>query len=140
MPDTPPPQSSIILYQTEDGRTRIQCRFEDETIWLTQALIAELFQITVPTVNEHLKGIFTEGEPAPEPTIREFRIVRSEGARQVSREIEHYSLPAIAEDEACERATCKEFLQVRQLSCPEIPNNWPGIHQYLSLQIIETSL
>ena len=44
MPDNQPPQSSIILYQTEDGRTRIQCRFENETIWLTQALIAELFQ------------------------------------------------------------------------------------------------
>ena len=44
MPENEPPRSSIILYQTEDGRTRIQCRFEDETIWLTQALIAELFQ------------------------------------------------------------------------------------------------
>ncbi|MBI5672309.1 MAG: virulence RhuM family protein [Nitrospirae bacterium] len=90
-----PPQTSILLYQTEDGRTRIQCRFEDETIWLTQALLAELFQVTVPTVNEHLKGIYTEAELAPEATIRKFRIVRSEGARQVTREVEHYSLPAI---------------------------------------------
>ena len=89
------PQSSIILYQTRDGRTRIQCRFENETIWLSQALIAELFQVSVPTVNEHLKGIFAEGELAPEATIRKFRIVRSEGARQVAREIEHYNLPAI---------------------------------------------
>jgi hypothetical protein len=95
MPDNQPPQSSIILYQTEDGRTRIQCRFENETIWLTQALIAELFQVTVPTVNEHLKGIFAEGELTEEATIRKFRIVRSEGARQVTREIEHYNLPAI---------------------------------------------
>src|SRR4030095_1747465 len=95
MPDDEAPQSSIILYQTEDGRTRIQCRFENETIWLTQALIAELFQITVPTVNEHLKGILAEGELPPEATIRKFRIVRSEGAREVAREIEHYSLPAI---------------------------------------------
>ena len=62
MSDEPLPQSEIILYQTEDGRTRIQCRFENETLWLTQALIAELFQVTVPTVNEHLKGIFAEGE------------------------------------------------------------------------------
>ena len=53
--DTPPsPQSSIILYQAEDGRTRIQCRFENETIWLTQALIAELFQKDVRTINAHL--------------------------------------------------------------------------------------
>jgi hypothetical protein len=95
MPDSQPPQSSIILYQTEDGRTRIQCRFENETIWLTQMLIAELFQISVPTVNEHLKGIFAEGELVRAATIRKFRIVRSEGTRQVTREIEHYSLPAI---------------------------------------------
>ena len=95
MPDNEPPQSSIILYQTEDGRTRIQCRFDAETLWLTQALIAKLFQVTVPTVNEHLKGIFGEGELASEATIRKFRIVRSEGARQVTREIEHYNLPAI---------------------------------------------
>jgi hypothetical protein len=95
MRESKEPQTSIILYQTEDGRTRIQCRFENETIWLTQMLIAELFQISVPTVNEHLKGIFAEGELVPEATIRKFRIVRSEGTRQVTRELEHYSLPAI---------------------------------------------
>jgi hypothetical protein len=89
------PQSSIILYQTEDGHTRIQCRFENETLWLTQALIAELFQIGVNTVNYHLKEIYDEGELQREATIRQYRIVRLEGAREVSREIEHYSLPAI---------------------------------------------
>ena len=88
-------QSSLILYQTEDGRTRIQCRFENETIWLTQALISELFQVTVPTVNEHLKGIFAEAELQADATIRKFRIVRHEGSREVAREIEHYCLPAI---------------------------------------------
>ncbi len=95
MSDEPLPKSEIILYQTEDGRTRVQCRFEDETLWLSQALIAELFQVTVPTVNEHLKGIFADGELAAEATIRNFRIVRLEGARQVAREIEHYNLDAI---------------------------------------------
>lgn len=89
------PRSEIILYQTEDGQTRIECRFENETIWLTQSLIAELFQVTVPTVNEHLKGIFEDGEVETERTIRKFRIVRMEGNRQVSRGIEHYSLAAI---------------------------------------------
>jgi hypothetical protein len=89
------PNSEIILYQTEDGRTRIQCRFENETLWLTQALIAELFQVTVPTVNEHLKGIYAEGELAAAATIRNFRIVRIEGKREVAREIEHYNLDAI---------------------------------------------
>ena len=91
----PLPNSEIILYQTEDGRTRIQCRFENETLWLTQALISELFQVTVPTVNEHLKGIYAEGELAAGATIRKFRIVRSEGKREVAREIEHYNLDAI---------------------------------------------
>ena len=89
------PQSEIIFYQSEDGQTRIQCRFENETLWLTQLLIAELFQVTVPTVNEHLKGIFEDGELEAEATIRKFRIVRVEGNREVSRELEHYNLAAI---------------------------------------------
>jgi hypothetical protein len=89
------PQSFLVLYQTEDGRTRVRCRFEAETIWLTQALMAELFQVSVPTINEHLKGLFQEGEVDPAATIRSFRIVRTEGSRQVAREIEHYSLPVI---------------------------------------------
>lgn len=95
MHDDAMPLSGIILYQTEDGRTRIDCRFENETIWLTQALIAELFQVSVPTVNEHLKDLYDDGELDANPTIRKFRIVRLEGTRQVAREIEHYSLPAI---------------------------------------------
>ena len=95
MPDNEAPQSSIILYQTEDGQTRIQCRFENETIWLTQALMAELFQKDVRTINEHLVNIFEEGELSRETTIRKFRIVRLEGTREVVREVEHYSLPAI---------------------------------------------
>ena len=91
----PSPQSEIILYQTEDGRTRVQCRFEDETVWLTQKLMADLFQIGVGTVNHHLKAIFAEGELLPEATIRRYRIVQSEGARQIAREVEHYNLDAI---------------------------------------------
>jgi hypothetical protein len=90
-----PPESNIILYQTEDGRTKVQCRFEDETVWLTQALIAELFQVTVPTVNEHIKGIFSDGELEAASTIRKFRIVRTEGKRTVERDIEHYTLAVI---------------------------------------------
>jgi hypothetical protein len=95
MPENEPPQSSIILYQTEDGRTRIQCRFEEESVWLTQALLAELFQKDVRTINEHLVNIFKEGELSREATIRKFRMVQLEGKREVAREVEHYSLPAI---------------------------------------------
>lgn len=89
------PPSEILLYVTEDGRARVECRFTEETIWLSQALIAALFAVTVPTVNEHLKGIFADKELAPEATIRKFRIVRQEGARQVARMIEHYNLDVI---------------------------------------------
>ena len=90
-----PAESSFLLYTTEDGKTRIQVKLQDETVWLTQKLMAELFQISVPTVNEHIKTIYKDGELIPGATIRKFRIVRQEGARQVAREIEHYSLDAI---------------------------------------------
>jgi hypothetical protein len=89
------PNSSLILYQTEDGRTRIECRFENEMVWLTQKLMAELFEIGVNTVNHHLKEIYADGELQEAATIRKYRIVRSEGKRQIAREIEHYSLPVI---------------------------------------------
>jgi len=93
--DQQPPAGEIILYQTADGTTRIECRFVEETLWLSQALIAELFQITVPTVNEHLRNVYAEGELPPDRTIRKFRIVRREGTREVSRQVEHYNLDAI---------------------------------------------
>ncbi len=95
MTDQRPPGSELILYQTEDGRTRVQCRFEEESLWLTQKLMAELFQIGVNTVNHHLREIFAEGELEAVATIRQYRIVQTEGARQVARGVEHYSLPAI---------------------------------------------
>ena len=91
----PPPQSSLILYQTEDGQTRLQCRFEQETIWLTQAQMAELFQTSVPNINLHLKAIYAEVELAAGATIKSHLTVRSEGSRQVSRPVLHYSLSAI---------------------------------------------
>ena len=87
--------SKIILYQTEDGRTRIQCRFDAETIWLTQAQIAELFEVTVPNINLHLKAIYADGELIEAGTIKSYLIVRNEGGRQVSRPVMHYNLPAI---------------------------------------------
>lgn len=93
-----PPESpigEIVLYQTEDGRTRVECRFAEENIWLTQALIAELYGKDVRTVNEHLANLYEEGEIDVNRTIRNFRIVRREGARDVEREIEHYNLDAI---------------------------------------------
>ena len=95
MTDTPVPQSEIILYQTEDGRTRIRCRLEDETIWLTQAQIAELFQTTPQNVTLHLKAVFAEGELVEAATCKDYLQVRAEGAREVTRRLRHYRLEAI---------------------------------------------
>lgn len=89
------PASELVLYQTEDGRTKIECRFEQGSIWLPQRQIAELFGVTVPTVNEHISGIYGDGELAQEATIRSFRIVRTEGNRSVTREVEHYNLQLV---------------------------------------------
>ncbi len=74
------PQSEFILYQTEDGRTRIQCRFENETMWLTQAQIAELFQTTPQNVTLHLKAIFAEGELNEPATCKDYLQVAGRGA------------------------------------------------------------
>jgi hypothetical protein len=95
MAEPEPPQSSILLYQTEDGRTRIQCRFENETIWLTQAQIAELFQTTPQNVTLHLRAIFADGELSETATCKDYLQVRNEGARAVSRSLRHYRLEAI---------------------------------------------
>ena len=68
---------------------------EGRTVWLSQRLIAELFQVSVPTVNEHLAGIYDDGELDREATLRSFRIVQREGSREVARSVEHYNLEAI---------------------------------------------
>ncbi|MEI6433805.1 MAG: virulence RhuM family protein [Bacteroidota bacterium] len=87
--------SQIIIYTTEKGETKLEVRLENETVWLTQKLMAELFQTTVPNINMHLKNIFKEGELNPKATIKDFLIVRSEGNREVNRSIEYYNLDAI---------------------------------------------
>lgn len=76
-----PPECGLILCRTEDGQTRLQCRFEDEAIWLNQAQMAALFPTGVLGINLHLKAIFAEGEQAPQATIQSSLFVRSEGER-----------------------------------------------------------
>ena len=88
-----PPGGQVLIYR--DGALALQVRLEGQTVWLPQRLIAELFQIAVPTVNEHMANIYDEGELDPAATIRRFRIVQSEGTRQVTRMVDHYSLDAI---------------------------------------------
>ena len=92
MSDDQPPQSEIILYQTEDGRTRVQCRFENEMLWLTQKLIADLFQKDVRTINEHIQNVIAENELVSEAVIRKFRITATDGKTY---ETQHYNLEMI---------------------------------------------
>jgi len=95
LPANRPPEDEFLLYQTEDGRTRIECRFAGDSIWLTQRLMAELFQTSVPNVNQHLKAICGEGELARDVTIKKYLIVQTVGKREVSREVDHYNLDAV---------------------------------------------
>lgn len=87
--------SEIIFYQFENGNTHIEVRLEDSTVWLSQKMIANLYQKNVRTINEHIKTIFDEHELEPDSTIRKFRIVQTEGNRQVSRLIDFYNLEMI---------------------------------------------
>ena len=82
-----------MIYQSPDGKTRIDVRVDGDTVWLSQAEMAELFQVKVPNVNEHIKNIYAEGELSSESTIRNFRMVRQEGTREVSREIAESRAP-----------------------------------------------
>ncbi len=88
-------ESNLILYTSDNGDVSIQVRYEDGTFWLTQKRMAELFNVSVSTINEHLKSIFNTGELTEEATIRKFRIVQNEGTRQVTREVAFYPLDAI---------------------------------------------
>lgn len=89
------PGGEILIYQAAEGDTRLEVRLEDETIWLSQQQMAELFQTGIPNINEHIKNIFAEGELEESSTVRNFRIVRLEGTRQVAREIAFYNLDMI---------------------------------------------
>ena len=88
-------KSQFLIYQSEDGKVKLDVRFENETVWLTQAMIVELFQSSKANVSEHISNVFAEGELTPEATVRKFRTVRLEGSRQVNREQEYYNLDMI---------------------------------------------
>ncbi len=78
-------KSEFLFYTTEDGKTRVEVRLLDETVWLTQRVIAELFQKDVRTINEHINNIFEEGELIPDSVIRKFRITAADGKNDFSK-------------------------------------------------------
>lgn len=88
-------ENKVIIYTTNDGKTKIDVKLEEETLWLTQAQMCELYQTSKSNVSEHIKHIFEEEELTKEATVRKFRIVQMEGSRNVEREVEHYNLDMI---------------------------------------------
>ncbi|MDP3972366.1 MAG: RhuM family protein [Candidatus Nanopelagicales bacterium] len=87
--------AEFLIFTSQDRGESIEARYADETVWLSQRLMAELFGVDVRTVSEHLRNIFASGELDHDPTVRKFRIVQREGSRDVAREVEHYNLDAI---------------------------------------------
>jgi hypothetical protein len=87
--------AEFLIFTAQAGENSIEVRLGDETVWLTQKLIATLFDVTVPTINEHLANIYTQNEISREATIRKFRIVQKEGTREVGRNVDFYNLDAI---------------------------------------------
>ena len=85
----------FLLFTGQSGEKSIEARYKDETIWLTQKLMAQLFDVKIPTINEHLKNIYDQDELERDATIRKFLTVQIEGDREVSRNIEFYNLDAI---------------------------------------------
>jgi len=83
-------KSQIIIYKTEDGRTKIDVRFEEETVWLTQSALAELFQTTKQNIGQHIQNILEEAELREDSTVKKFFTVQREGNREVKREIEYF--------------------------------------------------
>jgi hypothetical protein len=88
-------KSQILFYQSEDGTSRIEVRLEEGTVWLPQALIAELYQTTVPNISMHIRNIFKEEECTRTSTVKEYLTVQSEGSRKIQRSIEYYNLDMI---------------------------------------------
>ena len=95
MERTPTPQGEILLYENGGEKEFVSVVFQDETFWLTQSGMAELFDCTPENILQHLKHIFAEEELTPEATTKKFLVVRQEGSRQVRRTLDHYNLDAI---------------------------------------------
>lgn len=87
--------AEFLTFTAQSGDQSIEARYEDETVWLSQKLMAQLFDVTVPTISEHLSKIYEQGEITREATIRKFRTVQIEGSREVARQVDFYNLDAI---------------------------------------------
>ena len=99
--------SDIIIYKSDDGTASLSIRVEDESVWLTQRQICDLYQAAKSTVSEHIKNIYAEEELSPEATVRNFRTVQKEGSREVTRNLEN--LRTISDlEETAKKGNCKK--------------------------------
>ena len=87
--------SEIVIYTTEDGKIKINVQLDNETVWLTQKQLVELYQTAKSTVSEHIKNIYTDEELTPDATVRKIRTVQNEGKREVERALDYYNLDMI---------------------------------------------
>ncbi|MGB2222238.1 virulence RhuM family protein [Neptunomonas sp.] len=90
-----PPAGEFVLFTCDDGRARVECRFESDTLWLSQASMAELYQVTPQAITQHIRAVYDEGELDQNSTCKDYLQVQREGNREVSRKRLHYSLPVI---------------------------------------------
>ena len=104
--------NKIVIYQTEDGKTQLDVKLENETVWLTQAQLVQLFDSSKANVSEHIKHIYEDGELAADSTVRKFRTVQTEGKRQVGRNVTYYNLDLIIS--LGYRVNTKRGIQFRQ--------------------------
>ncbi|MCS4268479.1 hypothetical protein M2406_004228 [Serratia sp. BIGb0163] len=92
---SPSPDGEFVLFQSTDGKVRLECRFASDTLWLSQAAMSELYQVTPQAVTQHIKAVYDEGELEQSLTCKDYLQVQTEGTRQVQRKIRHYNLGVI---------------------------------------------
>jgi len=95
MTDNLPVKSEFLVYQTEDGCVKLDVRLDNETVWLTQQMMADLFQSSKQNISHHIQSIYDEGELLPDATVKKYLTVQKEGARQVRRDLDYYNLDMI---------------------------------------------
>jgi hypothetical protein len=122
--------SDILMYQSEDGETRIDVLLENETVWLTEMAMAELFQTTVPNINMHIKNILEEGELQEDSTIKDYLIVQNEGPRRVKRNVKHYNLDMIIS--VGYRVRSHRGTQFRRWSTEGCGNTWLRVLSWMT--------
>ena len=118
-------KSQLIIYQTESGETKIDVRFQNETVWLSQQLMAELFQTTKQNVSLHIGNIYVDEELVPQSTVKKFLTVRKEGTRDVQRNVEYYNLDMIISGKRALSPFCPLFAPFCNISRQtDVPTAW----------------